>query len=236
MRSDTVKRNTTAELLIEKVMNMIMEGELKTGDKLPPADKLTKIFGVGRSSIREAFRALSVLGYLEILPGKGTFIRNETSFKELSSDHHLINVLNSWPLFDIMEVREILECKCAELAAVRADSEQLKKLAHFNSIMQDSRSDSETISKADLKFHLALAEATHNDVIIEIMKLLIEKVELYADKFWATVDRGKEKSIFTINQTYHHVAQGESKKAAQSMREHLQLVKEKLRDVLSDAK
>jgi DNA-binding FadR family transcriptional regulator len=98
--------------------------------------------------------------------------------------------------------------------------------------MQDTHSDSETISKADLKFHLALAEATNNEVINEIIKLLIGKVELYADKFWATVPRGKEKSISTIDQTYHHVAQGESKKAAQSMREHLRLVKDKLKDVL----
>jgi GntR family transcriptional repressor for pyruvate dehydrogenase complex len=169
---------------------------------------------------------------LEILPGKGTFITNETSFKELSSGNQLINVLNSEPIFDIMEIREILECKCAELAAVRADPEQLKKLEHFNKIMQDNHSDSETISKADLKFHLALAEATNNEVINEIIKLLIGKVELYADKFWATVPRGKEKSISTIDQTYHHVAQGESKKAAQSMREHLRLVKDKLKDVL----
>ena len=236
MLRDTVKRNTTAELVIEKILNMIKEGKLTIGDKLPPADKLTKIFGVGRSSLREAFRALSVLGYLEILPGRGTFIRNATSLSDLSKDSRLINLLNSEPVFDIMETREILECKCAELAAGRADPEQLKKLAHFNEIMQDNSSDAEMISQADLQFHLVLAEATHNEVIVEIMKLLIEKVELYADKFWATVPRGKEKSISTIDQTYYHVAQGDSKKAAQSMRAHLQLVKEKLRDVVQDEK
>ena len=63
MRNDTIKRNTTAELVIEKVLNMITDGELKVGDRLPSAQELGGIFGVGRSSIREAVRALSVLGY-----------------------------------------------------------------------------------------------------------------------------------------------------------------------------
>ena len=234
MKSDTIKRNTTAELVIEKVLNMITDGELKVGDRLPSAQKLAEIFGVGRSSIREAVRALSVLGYLEILPGKGTFVRKDASFEKLSVNNGLMNVLGSGPIFDIMETREFLECKCAELAAVRAAPTQQKKMEHFIKIMQDNRSDLETISKADLEFHLTLAEATNNDVINEIMKLLIEKVEFYADKFWATLPKAREKAISTANQVFYHVVKGDSKKAAQSMREHLELVKDKLKDVMSE--
>jgi len=234
VRNDTIKRNTTAELVIEKVLNMITDGELKVGDRLPPAHKLAEIFGVGRSSIREAVRALSVLGYLEILPGKGTFVRKDTSFEKLSVNNGLINILESGPIFDIMETRECLECKCAELASVRADPAQQKKMEHLIKIMQDNRSDLETINKADLEFHLTLAEATNNDVIYEIMKLLIEKVELYADKFWATLPKTRGKAISTANQVFYHVIKGDSKEAAQSMREHLELVKDKLKDVISE--
>lgn len=234
MRNDTIKRNTTAELVIEKVLNMITDGELKVGDRLPSAQKLAEIFGVGRSSIREAVRALSVLGYLEILPGKGTFVSKDESFEKLSVNNRLMNVLESGPIFDIMETRECLECKCAELASVRADPAQQKKMEHLIKIMQDNRSDLETINKADLEFHLTLAEATNNDVIYEIMKLLIEKVEFYADKFWATLPKAREKAISTVNQVFYHVVEGDSKKAAQSMREHLELVKDKLKDVISE--
>jgi len=234
VRSDTIKRNTTAELVIEKVLNMITDGELKVGDRLPSAQKLAEIFGVGRSSIREAVRALSVLGYLEILPGKGTFVSKDASFEELSVNNRLMNVLESGPIFDIMETREFLECKCAELASVRADQTQQKKMEHFIKIMQDNRSDLETINKADLEFHLTLAEATNNDVIYEIMKLLIEKVEFYADKFWATLPKTRGKAISTVNQVFYHVVKGDSKKAAQSMHEHLELVRDKLKDVISE--
>ena len=51
---------------------------------MPPAQQLTEIFGVGRSSTREAVRALGVLGYLEILPGQGTFIKKDSSSEEIS--------------------------------------------------------------------------------------------------------------------------------------------------------
>ena len=94
-------------------------------------------------------------------------------------------------------------------------------------------SSTETINKADLQFHLALAEATDNEAIYEIMKLLILKVELYADKFWATLPRAKEKAISTANQVFSHVAKGEGKKAAESTREHLEMVNDKLKEVIS---
>ena len=233
MKIDTIKRNTTAEMVIERILNQIKTGELKIGDRLPPAQELTEIFGVGRSSIREAVRALGVLGYLEILPGKGTFIKKDSSSKEISGNG-LMAVLESGTLFDLMEARECLECKCAELAAVRADSKQIKKLEKAVKKMQESGSDFKAISKADLEFHLLLAEATDNDVIYEIMKLLIEKVELYADKFWATLPKSRGKGISTINQVFSNVTKAEAKEAAESMLEHLDLVKEKLKDVISE--
>ena len=233
MKIDTIKRNTTAEMVIERILNQIKTGELKIGDRLPPAQELTEIFGVGRSSIREAIRALGVLGYLDILPGKGTFIKKDSSSEEISTNG-LMDVLESGTIFDIMEARICLESKCAELAALRADSKQIKKIEKAVKKMQESGSDLKTISKADLEFHLALAEATDNDVIYEIMKLLIGKVELYADKFWATLSKNKENAISTVNQVLSHVVRDEGDKAAESMREHLDLVNEKLKDVISE--
>jgi len=233
MKIDTIKRNTTAEMVIERILNQIKTGELKIEDRLPPAQELTEIFSVGRSSIREAVRALSVLGYLDILPGKGTFIKKDSSSEEISTNG-LMDVLESGTIFDIMEARICLEPKCAELAAPRADSKQIKRMENAITKMKESGSDFESISKAALEFHLLLAEATDNDVIYEIMKLLIEKVEFYADKFWATLPKSKKKAIATVNQIFSHVVKGDSKKAAESMHEHLELVTEKLRDVISE--
>ena len=233
VKSDTIKRSTTAELVIEKILGMITAGQLKVGDQLPPAQELAGIFGVGRSSIREAIRALGVLEYLEILPGKGTFIKKNLSSEGLSIEE-LKDVLESGTIFDIMEARDCLEYKCAQLAAVRADATQINKIENAIKKMQANGSDIEKISRADLEFHLTLAEACGNDVIYEIMKLLIGKMELYADKFWATIPKTREKTIDTANQVISHVAKGEGIKAAESMHAHLELVKDKLKDVISE--
>ena len=81
---------------------------------------------------------------------------------------------------------------------------------------------------------IARAEATSNEEIYEIIKLLIAKVKLYADNFLAAIPKAREKAISTANQVFSHVVKGESKKAAESARVHLELVKDKLKDVISE--
>jgi hypothetical protein len=83
---------------------------------------------------------------------------------------------------------------------------------------------------------IALAEATSNGVIYEVVKLLIAKVKLYADKFLATLSRGREKAISPANQVFSHVVNRERRKGAESTRERLKLakVKDRLKDVISE--
>jgi GntR family transcriptional repressor for pyruvate dehydrogenase complex len=234
VQSNTIKRNTTAELVIEKILDMIKNGSLRVEDRLPPAPRLMEIFGVGRSSIREAVRALSVLGYLEILPGKGTFIKERGLPGDLL-DSGLKEVLESGTIFDIMEARDCLEYKCAQLAAERVDPVQVKKMRKAVQKMEDVDASLESISRADLEFHLLLAEASGNDVIWEMMKLLIQKMEVFAGKFWATLPSAREQAVSTASQVITSVSKGESQKAAESMKEHLELVTERLKHVLSES-
>jgi DNA-binding FadR family transcriptional regulator len=83
---------------------------------------------------------------------------------------------------------------------------------------------------------IALAEATSNEVIYEVVKLLVEKVRLYAGKFLAAIPRAREKAISAARRVFSLVVRGESKKAAESMRMHLKLakVKDRLKDVISE--
>jgi len=178
-------------------------------------------------------RALSVLGYLEILPGKGTYVKKNDLSGELS-DKGLKEVLESGTIFDIMEVRDCLECKCAELAAERVDPAQVRRMKEAVRKMQDPDASLESVSHADLEFHMLLAEASENDVICEIMKLLIQKMEAYAGKFWATLPSGREQAISTANQVITSISKGGSRIAAEGMKEHLELVTKRLKKVLSE--
>lgn len=234
MEDSSIKRLTTSEILIEKILDLIKIGELKRGDQLPPAPKLAEKYGVGRSSVREAVRSLAVMGYIAILPGKGTFVRKDSSSAEVSA-HGLMNALESSPLFDIMEARQAIEQQCALLAAKRATEVQKKNMQIIIQELNSATADHVSTSRIDLEAHLILAESTNNDVMYELMQLLIDKVEKYADQFWATLPKSKEEGVSTITQVLSYVIQGEGDKASKSMCDHLDLVREKLSDVVLDS-
>lgn len=195
IHSDIVVRNTTSEIVIEKILAWIKEGKLHPGDRLPPANELAEAFGVGRSSVREALRGLALLNCIDIFPGKGTFVRQDF-IRENIMARDLLNVISSGPIFDIMEVRDWLEPKCAEAAAQRAGWQQISKMEEALEIMIDPNSSNEALSKADLRFHLALAESANNDLAYEIMKLLISKMEFFADNFGQPYRRPKKKFMW----------------------------------------
>ena len=77
MTYTTVKRNSTAELVMMQILKSIESGQLKPGDKLPTEHQLSEMFGVGRSTVREATAILSMLGYLQSFQGKGCFVRED---------------------------------------------------------------------------------------------------------------------------------------------------------------
>lgn len=233
-KNEKIIKNTTSEIVIEKIFDWFKTGRLKIGDRLPPFQDLAKTFDVGLSSIREALRVLGVMGYLDIQPGRGTFVRKDLSNEEVSTSG-LIKVLETTKIFSIMEVRDWIECNCAKSAALRAGSGQIKKMESAIKIMENPHSSLDDVSKADLKFHMTVAEASNNDIAYEVMKLLIAKVEDYADKFWATMPKTREKAISTARQVLNHVKQRNGSKAAQSMHDHLELVREKLQEVLSES-
>ncbi|HDM09984.1 MAG: FadR family transcriptional regulator [Deltaproteobacteria bacterium] len=234
MKPNIIRRNTTSELVIEKILDMIKDGKLEVGDRLPSVQELQQIFGVGRSSVREAVRGLSVLGYLEILPGKGTFVR-KTSMPAALSDESLKEVLDSDPIFDIMEARDCLESKSAQLAAERADPAQIEKMKRAVTRMKEPNASLEAINRADLEFHLLLAEASGNGVIHEIMKLLIQKMEAFADKFWATLPSARNRVISTADQVITSISKGDGQRASESIKDHLELVTEQLKTVISES-
>lgn len=173
---ETIRKSTAPEMVVEQILEKIEKGELEPGGQLPSQRELAQLFGVGRSSVREATNALVVMGYLEVTQGRGTFIRNDLPGSGPSTDR-LQNALAAGNIFDLMEARELLECKSCRLAAERAEEARIKTMeVALQKARATAADDYPAFLDADLQFHYALAEATHNAVICEMMKLLIEKV------------------------------------------------------------
>ena len=236
MGFEAIHKSTAPEMVVEQILDQIEKGELKPGGQLPSQRELSQLFGVGRSSVREATNALAVMGYLEVIQGRGTFISKDLPGIGPSTAK-LQNALAAGNIFDLMEARELLECKSCQLAAERADEARILPLEQALERARNAGPDDyPSFLDADLKFHYALAEATDNDVICEMMKLVIEKVlshhsrfrTKYLSSYFRTV------SIQSAERVIACVRAGEGEAAAGWMRQHLNAISEELKDIIPD--
>lgn len=233
MAFETIRKNTAADKVAEQLLNKIKSGELATGSRLPAQRELATMLGVGRSSVREATNALAVMGYLDVRHGKGTFIRSDQPEKTLSVSQ-LDAAMRAGSILDLMEARELLECKSAELAAERADTGHILRLREALSRAERSGSDYDDFLRIDLTFHTILAEATGNVVICEMTKLILEKVKDHHSRLRSTLipSEYREESIASAKEVIVYVARGDGRKAAEWMRIHLNAIRKELKDII----
>lgn len=230
-----ISKNSASELVIEQIIATIKSGDVKPGEQLPSEKDLAASFGVGRSSVREAIRTLVVMGYLDVFQGKGTFIRNNLP---ASNDitHFMDKVIEAGALFDLMETREILECRSAELAAKRADKSQVAKIKKATQRLKKSKVNTQEHIDADWDFHMAIAEATNNSVIVDVMNLLINKIHHYNAEFLATSSGITTECIYSAEEVISHVLSGDSQKAGTAMQYHLQMMTIEIEKLLRNGK
>jgi GntR family transcriptional repressor for pyruvate dehydrogenase complex len=155
------------ELILDEITRLITEGILKPGDRLPSESELAERFGVGRSSLREAMRALQLLGIIEVIQGKGTFLR-QTHMLPLATDWARLSKMGL--ISQVMEARQIIEVAIAQLAAERATDEDIAIMRAAIRRAEEAHGDSVISGEASVDFHLALAEATHNEVLALMYK------------------------------------------------------------------
>lgn len=167
-----VRSSRLYEQIVQQVEESIHKGELKPGDQLPPERELAEQFGVSRTAVREAVKALREKGMVEAYPGRGTFITDGTPYSMRQSLDRMMRSGNEGFAF-LAEVREILEPQIAALATTRADEEDLRALREQVAIMDAAKNDPEAFIEADLDFHLALAEAAANPIILSLIDSIV---------------------------------------------------------------
>ncbi|MGS0763718.1 FadR/GntR family transcriptional regulator [Syntrophomonas curvata] len=184
-----IKIKKIYEEIVEQLKEMISNGELKPGQKLPSERDMAESLGVSRASVREALTALEAIGILDIRPGEGTFVR-ETSVSATFAPLAMVLEMEQNPGGQLMEVRRVLETEMAALAAQRATEEDLKNIKTNLNHMKTAQTISQSV-EADLRFHFTIAEATHNTILLRIMNTVadlmhnafrVQREELFADK------------------------------------------------------
>lgn len=167
-----IERRRVTDQIIDQLLSMIASGKLRQGDKLPPEHMLMKQFGVGRSSLREAMGALSLVGLLSIRPGSGTHVTlPPDGFLAKPLSWHML-VIGGGKIREIIEARIVLEEAIAGLAAERATEKDIAEIRYYQAKLKADKKGGGKSVKADLSFHTALAEASHNTVLTRFLSEL----------------------------------------------------------------
>jgi len=202
------------------IQDMVLTGKLQVGDRLPSEAQLCDQLGVSRTVVREATKSLVARGLLESAPGKGTFV-SAMSTQDMSDSLSLFMTSSDISARDVSDIREPLEIKIAELAAKRATEDDLAKMERALVEMDRSSDSLEDYIAADFEFHLALAEATQNELFAAFTMSLVDELK-NVRRMAASVRAEYQESQEDHRAIYGMVKQHDGKGAAEAMRRHLE--------------
>lgn len=159
----------------KRLREMIVENKMQSGDRLPSESELGEMFGVSRSTVREAIKLLIAENVVEIQRGKGTFI---TMRPGVGKDPLGLEFANQKKLLrNLLETRMMIEPQIAALAAQRAKQENIDQLAQIIEQIKAAGSDKGNHTPYDVAFHRAVAECTQNDVLYRILPIICESIQ-----------------------------------------------------------
>lgn len=168
-----LQRHNLADAVVSKLQQQLSLGEYQPGEKLPSEPELMEQFGVGRSTIREAIRILANTGSLSVRQGSGTFVEMQTGIAE-----PLPQRLRRARAEDLDEVRQLLEMKIAEKAALhrsKKDIDRIKVLLKKRETAAKTGDVEESI-RSDIQFHVAIAAASRNDILADLYRTIAEQM------------------------------------------------------------
>src|SRR5450755_234926 len=204
-----VQTSRLYEQIVQQIEESILKGFLKTGDQLPAERELALQFGVSRTAVREAVKALHEKGLVEAYPGKGTFITSATSNSMRQTLGRMMKAGQSEGTPNLAEVREILEPEIAALAASRANKENFAAMREAIVVMDEARHDPDAFIEADLDFHLALAEAAANPLILSLIDSIVGLLREQRIRIFH-VDGGPERGQYHHKRILEAVERGDS--------------------------
>ncbi|MEH7253298.1 FadR/GntR family transcriptional regulator [Neobacillus niacini] len=189
----TVPRRKLVDEVLDQMQYLINSGHYKSGDKLPPESELMKLLGVGRSTIREAVKILGYAGLLIVRQGDGTYIRSVSMEVD-----PLKQILTPQNYIQILELRRILEIEISGLAAERRTEEDLIEMRTFldqrNGALEGGRYTDYV--EADIAFHISVAKACKNEVLLEMYKVIANTLKEMLSKLILDTRQYEDNTLF----------------------------------------
>lgn len=163
--------------IAEDIIAFILEENLKPGDKLPNETVLCQRLNVGRSSLREAMRALASRNIVTIRQGSGTYIASSTGVADDPLGLSFINNKKKL-IHDLMEIRFLLEPSIAALAAMHADDTEIKKICKLCDDVEELLKAHKNHSDKDIELHTAIALSSKNIVVPRLVPVIFRSIPL----------------------------------------------------------
>ncbi|WP_248925242.1 FadR/GntR family transcriptional regulator [Paenibacillus hamazuiensis] len=233
MNFNRIKPKKGSEIVLEQIRTSIENGSLKPGDKLASVVELAGSFGVGRSTVREALSALKAMGWLDIQQGGGTYVSKELPRDKPASTGGLYQ---TEPFREVLEVRKFIEAGCASLAAKRRTESDLAGLENTLRTMADTLDDEAAGEQADIAFHLQIARAAHNSLLLQTMESLHQRLQdsmKESRRLWFYGERASaERLLAEHTAIYEAIRDGNEALAAERMAQHIDKVDAVLQKLL----
>lgn len=227
------QRKNRSDLIFEKLQDLISDGRWKPGDRFPTEMELTRLFNVGRSTVREALNHLKTSNLVRVVPGKGTFVIDPPAVEHHILSRHIPDSATAKELFNIIEFRICIEPSTAYLAAERISGSQKEKLLSIAGAVDNENLSPSEFAETDIEFHIFLAEITGNPLCVEIMNYL--HTFFYKQQIVTSLISTRKKAAAQSHiAVAKAVAAHNAKTAEKEMRAHLCNTREYLESIIRE--
>jgi len=217
---EAIRKNRTKiyEAVAQQIQRRIIE-DLEPGDALPPERELVRMFGVSRSSVRDAIRKLELLGLVEPRQGSRTVVR-EPSADVLSTPLTSVLLQQRKVVEELLDFRKMLEPPLARRAAQHASAEQLANMEDVLRRQEAKLHSGEIAVEEDSDFHYCIALAAKNSVVVKVVDVLMDLLRKTREHSLQTAGR-QQKSLAGHRHILAALKRGDAFAAESAMRRHL---------------
>lgn len=220
MNVEKISTKKISETVAEQIEKLIESGNFQSGEKLPSVRELCELFGVGRTAVRDAIISLKGKGLVDVKQGEGTYICHFDPVKHFSSQ---LLLPSSQDIQNLFQVRKMVETGIAEIAAGDRTSKDLDIMKQILKKMNGW--------EADYQFHTAIAKATGNDILIQLLEVISVSMKKAMVDVHQYVERNDEAGEFIKQQhqaVFEAIVEGKPDLAKEKMYHHLNYVEELL--------
>lgn len=224
--STPIRNPKAYDQVIEVIKDKIKKGKIKKGDKLPSEREMAESLGLSRASVREALRALEVIGLIESIQGAGNYIR--TNFdNSLIEPLSLMFMLQESSVKEMYDLRETLELQCVKLSARYIEENELGLLTAILNRMYLARTEEESL-ELDIEFHYLIAKTSRNMLLINVLEVLSQLMDEFIRKSRMQIlhEGNTRENLLEIHENLlRELKCREEAKASQAMKEHFDLIR-----------